>query len=365
MNKYLLLLITLFSIGCSHPLEKLQSENLDGIDFTEINNAHSFGNYSLDWEHYKYATTKFIYPNTDTINQFDINDILNYKDAEQLVTDFEKTAKVFVDKREKAPYYGFDILARIETPKKFYRNFRKVWGGDIEPQFQQQQDLLNFVDFNFKREESSKEVEFPLSSYELKNEKNEKLLLAGFHWWNMGVNNINFEPSQNGKEYNQFRMPNFSLGNDSIQQAFTKLKGHIDFDIEVPYAMEIVKVSPKDVGSTITINGVKVDVLAFEDNVVHIKLDNHTDIGTKFTLFSKYAYDNQQYNYEYYKFLRTHPNLKLEEYLKLLSKQDDVSTKFGPYVFVIYFRNKVDEVKFIAKDQTKILRKKVRVNIDG
>lgn len=369
MKKLLLLLAILpFVISCQKndfdSFPKLQNENLDGIEFTELNNANDFGNYSLEWKNYKYATTKFIYPKTDTINQFDINEILNRKDAENLISDFEKNAKIFIDIRDKAPYYGFDIVAKIETPERFNRNFRKVWGGSIEPQYQQQSDLLNFVDFNFKREEQSGDVIFPNNSYDLRNEKNEKLTLSGFHWFNMMVNNMDFETVQNGKEFNQFKMPNFTLGNDSIQQSFTKLKGYIDFEIEVPYGMEIVKVTPKDVGKTIVINGVKVDILAFEDNVVHIKLDKHTDIDTKFTLFSKYWYDNEQYSYKYYKLMRNNPNLKLNEYLKLLAKQDDVSVDFGPYVFVLYFRNKIDEIKFIAKDKTKILRKKVRVNID-
>ena len=256
-------------------------------------------------------------------------------------------------------------ITTIETPEKFLRNFREVCNGCMgaQWQFQQQQDLLNFVDFNFKRDED-KEIIFPTNTYDLKNEKNEKLILAGFHDFNMMVNNMDFETVQNGKEYNQFRMPSFTLGNDSLQQSFTKLKGYIDFEIEVPYAMETVKVTPKDAGKTIEINGVKVDILAFEDNVVHIKLDKHTDIDTKFTLFSKYFYDNEQYSYKYYKLMRNNPNLKLNEYLDLLSKQDDVSIDFGPYVFVIYFRNKIDEIKFIAKDKTKILRKKVRINID-
>ena len=368
MKKLLFLLVILkFMISCNKSFDnfpKLSNENLDDIEFTEINNAYDFGNYSLEWKKYKYATTKFIYPKTDTINQFDISEILNKKDAENLIADFENNAKILIDKREQPPYYGFDIVAKIETPEKFKRNFRKVWGGSIEPQFQQQSDLLNFVDFKFKRDEQSRDVIFPNNSYDLRNEKNEKLTLSGFHWFNMMVNNMDFETVQNGKEFNQFKMPNFTLVNDPIQQSFTKLKGYIDFEIEVPYAMETVKITSKDVGKTIVINGVKIEILAFEDNVVHIKLDKHTDIDTKFTLFTKYLFDNKQYSYKYYKLMRNNPNLKINEYVKLLEKQDDVSVSFGPYVFAIYFRNKIDEIKFIAKDDTKILRKKVRVNID-
>lgn len=371
MKSYLLvpsLLLFLFA-GCqkSTPtFPALQSENLDKINFddTDTSDSLDFGNYSLDWKHYKYATTKFIYPTSDTLNHYEIDDILNRKDAENLITDFEKTAKVVVDKRGGAPYLGFDIFAVIETPKKFYLNYIPNSFGDIQPQYNQKQELLNFVSFNFKRDKQSQDVEFPKDSYDLKNEKNENLILKEFHWWNMGVNGMDFEEFQNGKEYTQFKMPNFTLGTDTGQQSFTKLKGHIDFEIEVPYGMEIIKVTPKDAGSSITINGVKVDILAFEDNVVHIKLDNHTDIDSKFTIFSRYGYNNEQYSYTYYKFLREHPNLKIDQYMDLLSKQKDTSTKFGPYVFVIYFRNKINELKFIAKKEGEILRKKVRVNVD-
>lgn len=368
-NLFVLTLLLFLSAGCqkSNPkFPELRTENLDHIDFSEINNADSekFGNYSLDWKHYKYATTKFVYPTTDTINQYEIDDILNRQDAENLIANFEKTARVAVDQRGGAPYLGFDIFAVIETPKKFYLNYRKIWGGDIQPQYNQKQDLLNFVSFNFKREDQTHEVEFPADSYDLKNEKNEKLTLAGFHWWNMGKFGMDFEEVQNGKEYTQFKMPNFTLGNDSVQQSFTKLKGHIDFEIAVPYAMDIIKVTKKDVGSTITINGVKVDILAFDDNVVHIKLDKHTDVDNKFTIFSKYAFDSEQYSYAYYKFLRENPNLKLDKYLELLSKKENTATEFGPYVFVIYFKNKIDELKLIAKRNDKILQKKVRVNVD-
>lgn len=366
---FVLTLLLFLSAGCqkSNPkFAELQSENLDNIDFLKVNNADSneFGNYSLDWKHYKYATTKFIYPTSDTLNHYEIDDILNRKDAENLIADFEKTAKVVIDQRGGAPYFGFDIFAVIETPKKFYLNYRKVWGGDIQQQYNQKQDLLNFVDFDFKRDDSSREVEFPADSYDLKNEKNEKLTLKELHWWNMGKFGMDFEELQNGKEYTQFKMPNFTLGNDSVQQSFTKLKGHIDFEIAVPYAMDIIKVTKKDVGNTITINGVKVDILAFDDNVVHIKLDKHTDVDNKFTIFSKYAFDSEQYSYSYYKFLRENPNLKLDQFLELLSKKENISTEFGPYVFVIYFRNKIEDLKFIAKRNDKILRKKIRVNVD-
>jgi hypothetical protein len=370
MKKYLLLLAILpFIISCNKSIDnfpKLYNENLDGIDFTQINNDHEFGNYSLDWERYKYATTKFIYPKTDTVNHYDINDIINRKDAENLMSDFEKTAKVYIDKRDEAPYYQFDIRAKIETPKRFYRNYRKVWGGSIEPQYRQENDLLYYLDFNFKRDKHTKEIEFPTNSYELRNEKNEKLILHGFHDHNMMVQNMDFEEVQNGKEYNQFRMPNFSLRNDSIQQSFTKLKGYIDLDIEVPYEAGIVTVTNKDVGKTIMLNGIKVDILVFEDNVLHLKIENnpYEDNRNKLAIFSKYIYDSKQYEFSCYQFMRKNPNLKLNDYLSLLSKTDIKSEDFEPYVFVVYFRNKINEVKFIATDKTKIVRKKIRVNID-
>lgn len=363
MKKSLLLLAILpFIISCQSKIEHKNFKALSTEDLqTELLSFYT----ELDYESYKLATTKPAKETPCVRNTFDIEDIVNKEDAENIIADFQKTATVKSDNRQ--PHYTFDIEAKIETPKKFYRNYKDNFSVDgTTSENKQSITLLDLVDFKksdkYADVKDARDLE-EISGYKLFNEKNEPMILKSYNAFNRRAVDY-IKDDKTGKEYISYIFPEFVFDDTKIN-TFNKLKGTIDFDIEVPYKLEVKTVNHNDVGSIIKINGVEVEILAFENNVLHLKFADNSYVDQKFTIFSKSCYESHQYYYSNYALFRENPNLSPDDFEKFKIKhQLNKSEIKPPYVFVIRFSDHVEEVKLIAKQKDKVLRERIKVNID-
>lgn len=363
MKKSLLLFAILpFILSCQN---KIEHKNFKPLSTEDLQSDLQEYYGELNYAGYKLATTKLAKGTPCVQNTFDIEAIVNKEDAKNIIADFQKTATSKSDNRQ--PHYTFDIVAKIETPKKFYRNFKDNFLVDgTTSENKQAITLLNLVDFKksgkYTDVKDARDLE-EIPDYKLFNEKNEPMILKSYNAFNRGAKDY-IKDDKTGKEYISYIFPEFVFDDTKIN-TFNKLKGTIDFDIEVPYKLEVKTVNHNDVGSIIKINGVEVEILAFENNVLHLKLADNSYADQKFTIFSKSCYESHQYYYSDYVLFRENPSLSMDDFEKFKVKHSlNKSEIKPPYVFVIRFSDHVDEVKLIAKQKDKVLRERIKVNVD-
>ena len=198
-------------------------------------------------------------------------------------------------------------------------------------------------------------------NYDLADEKGQKVK----------VNNDFLGINMGGiQEKDQKSYSGFAFEIIGFNSKYTALKGFVEIEIEIPAGYQFKAVSPKDAGDHLTVDNQKIEVLAFEDNAFHFKLDSDKD--AKFELFFRNcdnSYDTGIAIPEnIYKKFRAAPGLDYPGFEKkrtafgLVANADNS----GQRDIWIYKSKtcKIEEVFFYWADDAETVKRKVRIPVD-
>lgn len=198
-------------------------------------------------------------------------------------------------------------------------------------------------------------------SARLLNEKNEKVEITNEF---LGTTQGGLEEFD-GKMYGHFGFQTLGLSNE-----YLTLKGFIEIEIEIPVQFDHREIDQSDVGSTVKINGQKIEILELDQNTFHfvlrpgsspdfnIYIDNcnnaySSGIGIPESLYQKFR-ENQGLSYA--NFVKKYKALGLDKD----KKPADENTVW------IYKSDscQIGKVFFYAPNKAKTLKKTIKVPVD-
>ncbi|WP_026976844.1 hypothetical protein [Flavobacterium tegetincola] len=175
--------------------------------------------------------------------------------AEQTLTEIEHSIQARTDgaseynKTPSRSIYFTSLVSNYFTAKQL-EEYKKTGGITSE------KSVLNYI-------------KAKVISYELTNEKNEKIKLSQEV---LGLNKGGID-DETGKLLEGIGFQ--TLGMDA---EYLRLKGFVDIDIEIPTTYEKIEITKDNIGDKFTIAGQKIEVLELDANAFHYKLfDNKSE----------------------------------------------------------------------------------------
>lgn len=204
-------------------------------------------------------------------------------------------------------------------------------------------------------------IKAKVKSYELTNEKNEKitftndalrLILGGLE-------------NRDGKLLSTIGFETMGMED----YTYLKLKGFIAVELEIPIAYETEKITKNSVGKSIKIDDQRVDVLEFDGNVMHLKLINSDN--ENFSIYidnCSQSYDGALIPESVYLKCRRNQGLSYEMFLEKYNELgwDNIgSAKDDNYVYILKSKScRFENVFLYNPESADKVKKTIRVPVD-
>ncbi|MFB9079995.1 hypothetical protein ACFFLS_08895 [Flavobacterium procerum] len=339
--KQILLLILLFSItACKKEFPDLLNKELKYSD-KDFSGAH-FQDFSV-YENVTTKNSKIPKAKTNTKKQYPWEIAISQKRAEETADQIKKSITAITDgasdynKEPSSSIYFYALVDNFYT-KEQLSEYEKT------ESITTQKSILDYIKATVK-------------SYELTNEKNEKIKL---NQNGLGLNLGGFE-TKNGKLLQGIAFQTMGMGNSE----YLRLKGHVVIEIEIPVEYEKEEISENNIGDTFTIGGQKVQILEFDADVIHYKLfdsdaenfsiyvDNYGKIKIPENTYTKFR-NNQGLDYD--SFLKKYKEFGLEN----MQYPDK-----GNFVSVLRSDDsQLEKVFFYSPKASKLVKKTIRIPVN-
>lgn len=345
--KQILLLIILFSItACQSKKEYPDLIDKESIYSDKDYNKKHFQDFTV-YEDVTTKNSKKPKAKNLTKKQYPWDVSAPKKRTEETLSQIEKSITAITDpasdysKEPSSSIYFYSLINNFYT-KQQLSEYEKT--GNITTQT----SLLDYIEAKVK-------------NYQLTNEKNEKIKLNTNV---LGLNIGGFE-EKNGKMLQVIAFETMGMRNSK----YLRLKGFVDIEIEIPVEYEKIEVTKKDIGDKFKIAGQKIQILEFDDNVIHYKLFNSS--SKKFSIYidnCNGSYGGVTIPENIYKKFRNNQGLDYNSFLKKHKEfgLDKIETKNeGDFVSTLKSDDcQIERVFFYYPIDSELVKKIIRVPVN-
>lgn len=266
-------------------LSSCQTKKYPALDnkVTEHTDADYEKKHFDDFLVYKKATTKAT-SNVSQQDDFPWKNTVSEKVANDIVSQIEKTLTSIVDEYGHAPSHRVVFFTQV------------MFSPEVRSVYEKEQKL-------HLKEVIWKHFKATILDHKLVNEKDEAVHLPNDEL-TISLHNVTDDGNNLSSE---FVLRASTLGSSE----YLNLVGFVDIEVEIVVGYERKSIDKTDIGNTLEINHQKVEIVEFDENVIHIKLEsernfeifldgcnnNYSGTGVAETIYDKFR-KNQGLDYE-------------------------------------------------------------------